>query len=356
MRFRQRLWPEEGTVVVLAAVLIIVVMGFAALAIDVGMITTARAELQNVADAGALAGVSQLLEADYDGAVAQASAFGSQNTCVGQPVALGTGDIELGNYDLDSGTFTTVPGGGGNAIRVTARRSQGSPQGPLPLFFMGLLGPSVADVEASAIAAVDNRVTGFDGSVVGILMPFTVHQDVVGVSPTVGFTFNLYPNQTTTSGGSSGGSKGKGQDGSGGLGASQQVPGNFGLLDLDSSNPGTNVLRGWIEEGYPGEIEIPASGVCLVDGEPGFRNTLRSSVEQRIGDPVVVLVHSTVSGQGSNAVYTIVSLLAIEILSVDGNGINLRIDASVAQAGSSGVITRSYGAPNVSVGKLVMVN
>ena len=352
MRLRQKLWSEEGTVVVLAAVFIIVLMGFAALAIDVGMIMTARAELQNVADAGVLAGVSQLLEENYDGAVGQASVFASQNTCLGQAVALGTGDIELGNYDFDSKVFT--PGGGGSAIRVTARRSQGSTQGPLPLFFMGVLGPSVADVEASAIAAVDNRVTGFDGSVVGILMPFTVHQDVVGSSPTIGYTFNLYPNQTTTQGGSSPGNNGNGNGN--GNGGSQQAPGNFGLVDLNSSNPGTNVLRSWIEEGYPGAIEIPPSGSWQADGEPGFRNTLQSSVEQRIGETVVVLVHNAVAGQGSNAVYTIVSLLAVEILSVDGNGVNLRIDARVAQVGSSGFITRSYGAPNVSVGKLVMVN
>jgi len=354
MRIKHRRQDEDGAVVVLAAIFIVVVMGFAALAIDIGMITTARAELQNVADAGAYAGVSQLLEEDYSGAVQQATAFASQNRCMGQLMALDSGDVELGDYDLDSGAFTPDPSGG-NAIRVTARRSQGSAQGPLALSFMGVLGPSAVDIEATAIAAVDNRVTGFNGAVVGIMMPFTVNESVVGNPPTVGLTFSLYPNQTSSSTEASGSEQGNG-NGGGGMGGSQEAPGNFGLIDLNDSNPSTNVLRTWIEDGYRGQIEIPESGAWEIGGVPGLRNTLRSSVEQRIGEPVVVLVHNAVAGQGSNAVYTIVSLLAIEIQSVEGNGSNLCINATVTQVGSSGFITRSYGAPNVSVGKLTMVN
>lgn len=51
---------ENGQVIVLAALLMVVLMGFAALAIDVGMVAFTKGKLQNAADAAALAGAHEL--------------------------------------------------------------------------------------------------------------------------------------------------------------------------------------------------------------------------------------------------------------------------------------------------------
>ena len=196
-RTRKRI-TEQGSVVIFATMFIVVVMGFAALTIDIGMLCTAQSELQNAADAAVAAGVSRLMAGDYTGALDQAWVFGGLNTCMGQAVQLTGNDVELGTYDFTQGTFTPAPGGvftGSNAIRVTARRTQGSAQGPLTLFFAPIIGHTGVDVESSAVASVDTRVTGFDGSVSGILLPFVVSESMVGSSPTVGFTFNMYPNR-----------------------------------------------------------------------------------------------------------------------------------------------------------------
>jgi hypothetical protein len=60
---------EDGAVLVLVALMMTVLMGFAALAIDVGFMYNQRRSLQNAADAGALAGVLEIeLTGDYQSA------------------------------------------------------------------------------------------------------------------------------------------------------------------------------------------------------------------------------------------------------------------------------------------------
>lgn len=55
---------QNGGVIVLVAVSMVVLLGFAALAVDVGHLVAARNELQNAADAGALAGARFLYKCD----------------------------------------------------------------------------------------------------------------------------------------------------------------------------------------------------------------------------------------------------------------------------------------------------
>ncbi len=51
---------EDGQAIVLAALLMVVLMGFAAFAVDIGNVALAKAKLQNAADAAALAGAQDL--------------------------------------------------------------------------------------------------------------------------------------------------------------------------------------------------------------------------------------------------------------------------------------------------------
>ncbi|MBV8383910.1 MAG: hypothetical protein JOZ63_14975, partial [Planctomycetaceae bacterium] len=50
----------RGSILTLTAVLLFAFFGLAALAVDIGVIATARAQLETVADAAALAGAMQL--------------------------------------------------------------------------------------------------------------------------------------------------------------------------------------------------------------------------------------------------------------------------------------------------------
>src|SRR5512139_69987 len=67
MRFLTRLTrnpgrDEEGQIVLLVALVMVIVLGFAALAIDLGFFAETRRESQNDADAMALAGVQALAQ------------------------------------------------------------------------------------------------------------------------------------------------------------------------------------------------------------------------------------------------------------------------------------------------------
>ena len=55
---------RKGTVIVMVAILMVVLIGCAALAVDVGYLYVARTELQRAADAGALAGAQGLRRTD----------------------------------------------------------------------------------------------------------------------------------------------------------------------------------------------------------------------------------------------------------------------------------------------------
>jgi len=181
------------------------------------------------------------------------------------------------------------------------------------LCFAKVLGSTNANVESETIAALDRRVVGFDGSLAGVLLPFAVHEDKVGNPPSIGLIINIYPNRPNET--------------------DPFVPGNFGLLDLTggSGSPGRATIRSWIESGYPGIFELLPSGCTPVEGTPGLDNSLRDSVAMRIGETVLVLVHNGVSGTGSNAVYSVVSLLAVKIVGVFGSGGNLQIIVQISQ-------------------------
>ncbi|MBE0598426.1 MAG: hypothetical protein IH614_14255 [Desulfuromonadales bacterium] len=99
---------ERGAVLVLVAILMVVIIGVAALAIDIGHLVAVGNELQNAADAAALAGASVLFNADgsintdanqvaYDTAVAHMS--GIENIHVSN-WSTNDGDIQRGHWTL----------------------------------------------------------------------------------------------------------------------------------------------------------------------------------------------------------------------------------------------------------------
>src|SRR5579864_7669509 len=89
----------RGTSLILVAVLMPVLLGFVALAIDTAVLATARAQLKTAADAGALAGVwpladdsrlsgTLLLSTEIANAQAQAKAAAQANFVLGQAAVI----------------------------------------------------------------------------------------------------------------------------------------------------------------------------------------------------------------------------------------------------------------------------
>jgi Flp pilus assembly protein TadG len=171
VKARKFIQATEGTIMVLTAVGLVAFLGFASLAIDMGHLYVVRNELQNVADAAALAGANQLIveqdgEAVRDSAAAQQAVMDvaqTQAQLVGLPlVDPGSRNdltIALGNWNIYAGNTQTAwtdsdgsPYSNANAVRVSIRRASGVTFGPVTNFLAGILGHSTSEVAATATA------------------------------------------------------------------------------------------------------------------------------------------------------------------------------------------------------------
>ena len=148
MRCRRR-----GTIIVLSAFLMILMLGMVAFSVDLGYILLVKTELQVAADSAALAAGSQMSSPRAE-LEASAKNYASLNKAGGHAVELSSADIEYGIWDQDARSFVATPNVG-NALRVTTRRNNST--GHNNLFFAKVLGKDTFDVSASAIALGNPR-------------------------------------------------------------------------------------------------------------------------------------------------------------------------------------------------------
>ncbi|GMV98290.1 MAG: VWA domain-containing protein [Phycisphaerae bacterium] len=155
---------RRGAVIVQTALGLTVIMGFAALSVDVGSIYRVRAELQRTADAAALAAVAELgnyASGDPMGqAKTVAAEYAAANKVLGEAVQLAPEDVTFGRAYISDQTGKYVfeaTEENPNAIRVKVRRTTGSPNGGVPLFFGTIFGKSSVDVSATATAVLTPR-------------------------------------------------------------------------------------------------------------------------------------------------------------------------------------------------------
>jgi hypothetical protein len=151
---------RRGVVAVLVAVSMVTILLFASLAVDVGWICALCTEMQNTADAGALAGAVALRQSDSDAAIARAYEILERNL-----KQLGYGSledqvVEIGIWDSVNQTFTALDPAQWNdafAVRVRARRPDA------PLFFAAIAGKYSTDVWREAVAAGSGPCEGIWG-------------------------------------------------------------------------------------------------------------------------------------------------------------------------------------------------
>lgn len=135
-------WNDRGQTLVFVALAIFVILGLAALGIDVGYMYSVRHELQRSADTGALAGASKFVEpysfwssvpSDPTMVLAEARAkdFASKDNVVGAPL------------NRDAEVVVGFPSEG--RVRVTTQRT-------VPLFFARVFGQSSKLINATAVA------------------------------------------------------------------------------------------------------------------------------------------------------------------------------------------------------------
>ena len=111
---RRRKTQPHGTVAVLMCVSLFALVGFLALAIDLGMLAMTRAQLQDVSDAAAMAGCRALngntasgANNNYSAVAPTATAVATANTVMGGSLKSSNVSVNIGRwtYDVPSQTF-----------------------------------------------------------------------------------------------------------------------------------------------------------------------------------------------------------------------------------------------------------
>lgn len=191
-KLRRFIRDERASVFPVIALSLPVLIGTAALAIDIGHLRVVESRLQSTADSAARAGASQL--PDTDEAEATAVDMAGKNMAVeDHGTVLHSRDVIFGTWDESSRTFA-AGGTPPNAIRTILRRSAANGNA-VSLYLASILGISEMDVVKDAIAA---RLT------VGTACLLTLAPN--GTSITVSGDVNIQANQCGFAANSSDGS------------------------------------------------------------------------------------------------------------------------------------------------------
>ena len=373
---------RHGTVLVQVVALLAVLLGFAALSIDVGNLYVAKAELQNAADAAALAGASTFAEDDYrkygwadpsdvllaevrSDVQARCLAYATRNEVVARSVTLEAQDVVVGHFDFDNPSAPLDFTGRPNAAQVTARFAGDSPNGPIVNFFASIFGFDTTDVSATGTAAFDDRFAQYTQPTNGPLIPFTIHEDLYDDWLSTGPDEHTYDEDLDVV-----------QEFPDGIPEVRLYPhkfedppagaGNFGLLEVGMAD-----LAAQTETGIPPEdleAEVGTSDLNFVDdagnpvtyeitGATGLKKDLEAILQARIGDVVGFFVHSTVVDSGTNATFTITKVAFGRLVLAsdpDGAGFQISVQPLVYSDPSVGLDPNAPGSAGM-VGRIVLV-
>lgn len=183
---------QKGSMLVFGAGILLFLSMFAVLAVDIGRIYIVRNEMQNVADAAALAGANCLtrqsdptstttcIEAlapalNWTRAEAQAQDHLDANTAANAPISSsGPGhQIQVGYWNIQtrsasggafSTTFTPITANDKPAVRVMVRKDTGMNDGPISMLTRLMMGAgSDVPMQAEAVAVISSPGSVFPG-------------------------------------------------------------------------------------------------------------------------------------------------------------------------------------------------
>jgi hypothetical protein len=309
---------QRGQSLVLSLVFLTVLVGMAALVVDVGSWYRADRKLQANADAAALAGAQEL---PANSAAAQASAL----------EYAGTND---GGLEADDVKFrqTVVPN---DTIEVTTDR-------PSPGFFAQLFGRSSVDVRAKAAARA-----GVLGSAVGAA-PIAVdwQHEMLHCDP---------PESCW----------GKYEDGEFVPGTLTTVdffktgPGAFRIVNIDSSHGGTGLkdIGEWIRTGYLDAADVNQ----WYYSDPGMKpnsSHVKDALDYRLGSQPDLLfpVYNSVRAQGAGFEYYVIGFAVFHVTDWEIHGSkDSRINGYFMDMVWTGVPASSGGAPNFGARAVALI-
>jgi len=284
---------ERGQAFVLTAVAMVMVLGMAALVLDVGNWFRDKRRLQGTADAAALAGAQQLPD-NAAAAKAMALSYANQNggdvagaNIVITSVYQANDTIAVKGQRNDSAIFSKVLGNVGANITAQAKARVGPPAQALHV------APMVVFCDHSLIQNCNNSHTP------QFNVPTTMDYDDMG------------------------------------------APGAFGMLNLDGENGtvGSSKEAAWIDKGFDKYL-----GLGKYKSDPGAKfesNNIRDALDGRIGTVLLFPVFKTLTGTGQNAEYDIIGWIGFHLTSYDVHGHSATLHGYFTQYIARGILAKS---------------
>jgi Flp pilus assembly protein TadG len=332
---------RTGTAV-LTAILAVVLLGFAALAVDLGFLYMNYGQLQTCADSGALAAAQTLIndgwvKATPEYASGQSNArssavqFASSNRVGIQYPAVdpntsnaSSGEVVIGYLADPTDTscqLDTSDQSKFNAVQVRVQKTAAR-NGVVTAFLSRVWGASGTPVVAKATAMMPGDTVGFkvtsESGNAGVL-PFAIKK--------TSWDALLAGSGDDDWGYDSAGSVISGSDG---ILEMSMYPldngasGNFGTVDIGNSNNSTADLSRQIRYGVDsndlafigGLLQLGPDGTLILNGDTGISAAIKDDLETVKGKPRSICLYSTVTANGNNAMYTIVGFVGVRIVKV----------------------------------------
>ena len=348
-----RISKRSGKFLVFTVLMSIVLMGFGALAVDIGVAAATRAQLKTVADAGALAGARQLVSdnrlsttytlsstsAEIVAANSKATSIGQANIVFGQAAVIQTSDIAVGTKttsppDPSDSTFVaTTNNATTNSVQLTAKRDS-THGGVVPAYFSSIWGSSGSTASVTSTATVE--VFNIGGYTAGTSNSAILPMAMLKSSFDAMFNAPITDNYSYSPSGNTYGTVTNGSDGvpEALLYPKGTTAGNFGTVNFGVSSNSTKILGDQISNGitpaqmateFPTGFSFNNTSSFTVSGDTGISAGIKDNLTGIIGKPVSVLLYTTVTNPGNNATYTIVEFAAVRIVEVDFQGSNKNV-------------------------------
>jgi Flp pilus assembly protein TadG len=331
-------------ILVLAALLLVVLLSLVALAVDIGIIATARAQLKTVTDAAALAGAMQLasdrristtitnLNPEMAAATSQAITIGQANSVLGTSAQVSSSNVVIGYKNVnppnmdppDAAVNTAVSFTLYNSVQVTATTT-------IPALFSAAFRSTGSTVTVTSTATVEiDQIQGFQSNnnagILPIAMPQSAYNLMISGNGGDNYTFTSANYNPPNSNGVTSGPDGIAE--SVVYPVTTDLSGNWGTLNFGVSNNSSSILGSQISNGItPAQMtnEYPSGTVTAphtFSGNPGISATLKDDLTAIIGKVVAVPIYDTSGGSGSNATYNVIGFASVRIVAVQLTGNN----------------------------------
>lgn len=328
---KTRIDNRRGTLAVLMCLLMLPLIGLVAFSVDYGFLLYVKTDLQRAADQAAIAAVRDLVPDTYgyqDVAQARQTVRDYVSNNLGQNFTVRDSDIEIGRYDPAEAydDFTILNNGTFDTVKVTLRRDDLA-NSSVSLYFARVFNRASAEVNSTATAVLQKARYLGPGTAI---LPITVTEQTWESFPADG-EFSVYGD-------------GRVEDEFG-----DEVPGNWGTVDIGPSNNSSQALRDQILYGLSqndldvlhSQGAIPSNeyidsqlGSMTLNADTGFSAGIKNALETQNGTTKLIPIYdfgngnsggSTGGGKkgnggGNNYTYDIIGWGAVTVVSSQFSG------------------------------------